>query len=217
MSFLNGLKILFKNSKSLLLGTATGRLHWDYFTSQQVRCNINPKSKISKVHYLFDVSVGFGTAIGPNARISQTSVGKFCSLGPNLVCGWGIHPINGISTSPAFYSVENQVGFTYSKTNKVEERKHITIGNDVFIGANVTILDGANIADGAVIGAGAVVSKDIPPYAIAVGCPIKVIGYRFDEDKIAKLLQIKWWDRDEETYKKVEELFFDVDEFLKQF
>lgn len=52
------------------------------------------------------------------------------------------------------------------------------IGNDVWIGANVTVLGGVTIGDGAVIGAGAVVIKNIPPYAVAVGNPAKVVKYR---------------------------------------
>lgn len=56
----------------------------------------------------------------------------------------------------------------------------VKIGNDVWIGAGAKILGGTTIGDGAIIGAGSVVSKDIPPYAIAVGVPAKVIGYRND-------------------------------------
>ena len=52
------------------------------------------------------------------------------------------------------------------------------IGNDVWVGANVTVLGGITIGDGAIIGAGAVVTRNIPPYAIAVGNPAKVIKYR---------------------------------------
>lgn len=52
------------------------------------------------------------------------------------------------------------------------------IGDDVWIGANCTILGGVTIGNGAVIGAGAVVTKDIPPYTIAVGNPAKVIKER---------------------------------------
>ena len=54
----------------------------------------------------------------------------------------------------------------------------ITIGKDCWIGVNVVISPGVTIGDGAVIGANAVVTKDIPPYAIAVGAPARVIGYR---------------------------------------
>ncbi|GGG96983.1 hypothetical protein GCM10007422_08580 [Pedobacter zeae] len=56
----------------------------------------------------------------------------------------------------------------------------VKIGNDVWIGAGAKILGGTTVGNGAIIGAGSVVSKDIPPYAIAVGIPAKVIGYRND-------------------------------------
>lgn len=67
------------------------------------------------------------------------------------------------------------------------------IGNDVWIGAGAIILHKVSIADGAVIGTGAVVTKDIPPYAIAVGNPAKVIRYRFSDEYIKQLLDIQWW------------------------
>lgn len=62
----------------------------------------------------------------------MTEIGKFCSIGPNFFCGWGVHPMDGISTSPMFYSTLKQNGMTLSLVDKVEERKNIRIGNDVF-------------------------------------------------------------------------------------
>lgn len=56
----------------------------------------------------------------------------------------------------------------------------VTIGHDVWIGAGCKILGGVNIGDGCVVGAGAIVNRDLPPYAIAVGAPAKVIKYRND-------------------------------------
>lgn len=161
-------------------------------------------------------SVGDYTYIAQNGRLKMTTIGKFCSIGPNLVCGWGIHPTNGVSTSPMFYSTMCQNGTTLSMIDKIVEQMPIEIGNDVFIGANVTILDGVKIGDGAVIGAGAVVSKDIPPYAIAVGCPIKILRYRFQEDTIIKLLKLKWWDMDESKLPLVEQYFYDVEKFIEE-
>lgn len=115
-----------------------------------------------------------------------------------------------------FYSTQKQNGTTLSKENKIKERKRIHIGNDVFIGVNVTVLDGVTIGDGAIIGAGAVVSKDIPPYAIAVGCPIKILRYRFSEEQRAKLQRLKWWDWNMDNLQLVEKHFFDVDKFLEE-
>ncbi len=66
---------------------------------------------------------------------------------------------------------------------------------DVWIGQNVTIMPGVHIGDGAIIGTNSVVAKDIPPYAIAVGNPCRVVRKRFDEELIDILLKLRWWDK----------------------
>lgn len=170
-------------------------------------------TRIDFPYDLRDVTIGNYTYISVNSCISLTEVGKFCSIGPNFFCGWGIHPVDGISTSPLFYSAKSP--YSFCKENKIEDRKTIIIGNDVFIGANVTVLDGITIGDGAVIGAGTVVSKDIPPYAVAVGSPVQILKYRFDDETIQKLRNLKWWDFSDEKLKNVEKYFFDIDSFLE--
>lgn len=179
--------------------------------------NISEKARISAPAQISGSEVGDYSYIAGSCSLTLTKIGKFCSIGPNLISGYGVHPINGLSTSPAFYSLANQCGTTFSKTNKITENLPINIGNDVFIGMNVTILDGVTIGDGAIIGAGAVVSKDIPPYAIAYGSPIQVVKYRFDQQTIDELLKIKWWDFDTEKLQEVEKHFFDTQQFVEKF
>lgn len=178
---------------------------------------ISPKAKLLGSHKISNVVIDDYTYISNNAQISLTTIGKYCSIGPNFLCGWGIHPTTGISTSPMFYSTVRQNGFSVSASNKVIERKEIKIGNDVFIGSNVVVLDGIVIGDGAVIGAGAVVSKDIPPYAIAVGSPIQIIKYRFDDKIIKDLLELQWWNKAEEVHFDIEKNFFDVENFISSY
>ena len=60
-----------------------------------------------------------------------------------------------------------------------------TIGQDVLIGHGAILLRGISIGNGAVVGAGAIVTKDVPPYAIVVGVPAKVLRYRFNEQEQA--------------------------------
>ena len=83
----------------------------------------------------------------------------------------------------------------------------VRIGNAVWIGDSVIVLPGVNIGDGAVIGAGSVVTKDIPPFSIAVGNPCKVIKYRFSKGKIDVLMRIKWWDWDVKKMKRNSSFF----------
>ena len=183
--------------------------------SEQADCLLGVHTKVYPPFFLHDVQLGDYSYIARNSRIGHCRIGKFCSIGPNFCCGLGLHPTSGISTSPMFYSTAGQNGVSLCEDNQFEEEKTTVIGHDVFIGANVTVLDGVHIADGAVIGAGAVVVDDIPPYAVAVGVPAKVVKYRFDGETIGKLLARKWWDDPEEKLEAVRKSFWNVQDFLK--
>lgn len=54
-------------------------------------------------------------------------------------------------------------------------RGPVKIGKYVHLGEGVCVMPGVTIGDYSVIGAGAVVTRDIPPFSIAVGSPAKVI------------------------------------------
>lgn len=57
-------------------------------------------------------------------------------------------------------------------------KQPVTIGKDVWVGMGALILPGVTIGDGVIVGAGSVVTKDLPPYTVAVGNPCKVIKER---------------------------------------
>ena len=171
--------------------------------------------KLYAPYKIRESSIGSYTYVAFNSQIRNVEIGKFCSIGPHFFAGWGIHPTEGISTSPCFYSTKKQNGITFSKTDKIVERQPIKIGNDVFIGANVTVLDGVTVGNGAIIGAGAVVAKDIPPYAIAIGNPLKIVRFRFADNVIEKLQNIAWWNFSKEKLSLVEKYFLDVDSFIE--
>jgi acetyltransferase-like isoleucine patch superfamily enzyme len=86
----------------------------------------------------------------------------------------------------------------------------LEIGNDVFIGHNAVILPTTErIGDGAFIGAGSVVQNPVPPYAVVMGNPARVVRYRFSESKIKELIETAWWS------KSIDELSGEMAEFQK--
>lgn len=162
-----------------------------------------------------DISLGWARDANFLAgRFSSLAVGLFLLIGGN-------HPLkNVVSTSPLdMGSVVKEVfGEVRPKLrplpNKRINPRQVIIGNDVWIGRSVTIMGGVKIGNGAVIGANAVVAKDIPPYAIAVGNPARVVKYRFDEETIKKLLAVKWWNWDLGKIADNFPLMNDVEKFL---
>lgn len=126
-------------------------------------------------------------------------IGKFVSIakGIKFIMNGANHRMNGITTYPF-----NILGSDWEKvTPKLEDlplKGDTVIGNDVWIGENVTILPGVHIGDGSIIGANSVVGKNIEPYSICVGNPVRVIKKRFDEETINKLLSLQWWNWNED-------------------
>lgn len=166
---------------------------------------------------LHEVEVGRFSYVGRNSILAQTTIGRFCSLGPELLCGPGEHPTDYVSSSPLFFSTRKQCGVSFSDKNYFEEKKAVTIGHDVWISARVLIRDGMNIGHGAIIGAGAIVLADVPSYGIVGGVPAKLIRFRFSEDIIEKLLEIKWWEWNNKMLQKAQALFAqeDINAFLE--
>jgi acetyltransferase-like isoleucine patch superfamily enzyme len=142
-----------------------------------------------------DVKIGKFTYINSNTTIfSNTSIGRFCQIGKNCEIATVDHPTNWLSCSSFQYNIQEHFPkYSNFKGQTFNQLQGANIGNDVWIGSLVVVKSGVTIGDGAIIGAGSVVTKDIPPYAIAVGSPAKVIKYRFDTNTIEKLLNIKWW------------------------
>lgn len=103
------------------------------------------------------------------------------------------HQMNSATTYP-FYIFEGwqqDVPLISDLSNKGDT----VIGNDVWIGQNVTILPGVHIGDGAIVGLNSVVASDVAPYTIVAGNPAKPIRKRFDDELIALLIRLQWWNK----------------------
>ena len=160
--------------------------------------------------------IGANTYIAVNSRLFNCDVGNYCSIGPELLAGLGMHPTTEfVSTHPSFYSPQNASPISHVSDRKFQESKRIMIGNDVWIGARVTIVDGVIINDGAIIAAGAVVTHDVEPYSIVGGVPAKEIRKRFEKEEIDFLLNFRWWEKEDEWIRKNASSFCNIQEFMR--
>lgn len=76
------------------------------------------------------------------------------------------------------------------------------IESDAWIGMNALIMPGVKIGCGAIVAAGSIVTKDVPAYTVVGGNPAKIIKERFDKDTRNKLLEMRWFDWDQELLKE---------------
>ena len=156
------------------------------------RCKFENNVVINRRCYVNDSYIGKYTYMGINTTMNFTKIGRFCSLARNVDIGGFDHDYHKVTTMPAFRFAQLLNGGG-KLVNRTEHRELCKIGNDVWIAAGAQILHKVKIGDGAVIGGGAVVTKDVPPYAIVVGVPAKVIGYRCAPENIEALEEIQWW------------------------
>jgi acetyltransferase-like isoleucine patch superfamily enzyme len=142
-------------------------------------------------------------------------VGAFCSIAPEVrILGGGEHVITRASTFPL-----NAFLFDRGKRNAPDDvdKGPTVIGNDVWIGLGATVLAGASVGDGAVLGARTVVGKLVPPYAVVVGSPARIVRYRFDSRIRDRLLALRWWEWDDDEIRARKPWFMgDVESFLDE-
>ncbi|MFB6456683.1 type B chloramphenicol O-acetyltransferase [Chitinophaga sp. Hz27] len=131
--------------------------------------------------------------------VDKLIIGAFCSIGTGasfIMAGNQGHRYDWISSFPFYYMSE--VASFHKSTDAYKPSGDTIIGNDVWIGGEAMIMPGIKIGDGAVIGSRALVTKDVEPYAIVGGNPAKIIKKRFSDPEISMLLEIKWWNWQED-------------------
>ncbi len=131
-------------------------------------------------------------------------IGKFCSIacGAKFIFTSANHALGSLSTYPFPVFYDEWALDAVNVTDAWDNKGDIVVGNDVWIGYEAVILSGVTIGDGAIIGARAVVTKDVPPYTIVAGVPARTIRKRFDEETIARLEQLRWWDWPEDEIRR---------------
>jgi acetyltransferase-like isoleucine patch superfamily enzyme len=158
---------------------------------------------------LSTVAPGAFIDIGAFCNLSGGSInnlrcGRYCSIASSVVIGAHEHPTSWLTTSrTAYYPQVNGWDRLMARdaASDIHARKRpfpnscpvTTLGPDVWIGQGAFIKSGVTIGAGAIIGARATVLKDVPPYAIVVGTPGRVLRLRFPEPVVERLLAVAWW------------------------
>lgn len=133
-------------------------------------------------------------------------VGNFCSIAGNVnIWLGGNHHVDWITTYP-FGHIHQNIFNKFNGCGHPSTKGNVIIGNDVWIAENVTIMSGVNIGDGAVLAQNSHIVKNVPPYALVGGNPAQIIKYRFTEKQIADLLEIKWWNWEDNVINKYTDL-----------
>ena len=158
--------------------------------------------------YPQNISLQDQVVVKEGVRICSCNKTAVVDIGKNTTIGFhtfmfssnAIRIGNNCLIAPFVYIVDSD--HEIEKGTLINEQPNITspitVGNDVWIGDRAIIHDGVRIGDGAIIATGAIVHKDVPPYAIVAGNPMKILQFRFDDIKISELLNIKWWDKSDE-------------------
>ena len=121
---------------------------------------------------------------------------SYSSCSDNLLVVTGNHvPTVGI---PQFFLGETHIN---------DKERDVVVEEGCWIGASVSLLSGAHICRGAVVGACSMVNKEIPPYAVAVGSPARIIASVFTKEQIIEHEKLVFRPEDRLTENEIDELF----------
>jgi acetyltransferase-like isoleucine patch superfamily enzyme len=133
------------------------------------------------------ISIGNNVSVQENVLVNanrgHVAIGNDSWLGPaTIVYGNGGVEI-GSDVMVASHCAINTVSHNFENTDTPMNKQGVNcapvvIEDDVWIGTAAVILQGVRIGHGSIIAAGAVVTRDIPPYSIAMGVPARVTGTR---------------------------------------
>lgn len=153
--------------------------------------------KPGRAEFRHGCRIGAFSYINGHGRFWRTEIGRFCSIGPDVIVGAPEHPTERFTTHPLAFPAHIRFGGPQYATMILDdappEGRVTRIGHDVWIGARAFIRSGVHIGHGAVIGAHAVVTGDVPAYAVVSGVPARTMRYRFSPEVIERLLALEWW------------------------
>ena len=165
-------------------------------TADLKSCRLGRHVNIAERVILREVTVGDYSYMERHGEGIYATIGKFCSIAANVRINALEHPMERVTTHKITYRPNEYFKFHGVDQGFRERRrqKHVTIGNDVWIGHGAVIMPGVTIGNGAVVGVNSVVTRDVGAYEIFAGVPARLVRKRFPDDVVVRLQEMAWWD-----------------------
>ena len=155
----------------------------------QQNCEIVPQNLYMEDHTRLSIMTNMISSKGKVIIKKYTAIGSNCTIVP------GSHvPTVGVPQYLSYLHVNDKDG-------------EIVFGEDVWVGTGCIFLQHCNIGRGAVIGAGSIVTKEVPPYAVVVGSPARIIATKFTIEQIITHETILYPQEERMTKDELIELF----------
>ena len=183
----------FKKLAQQLHGFTSGLS--DNFSTAWAKLLVSSIGEKSVMRHDFDLCRGYNLQIGSHVTIEpyfvmfgrgRVEIADHCYIGHHCFVGTLDQVTIGSKTLVAAYCyiIDHNHGIVHGipPYDQPVQISKVKIGSGVWIGTHSVILQGVTIGDGAVVGAGSIVTESIPPNAIAVGVPARVIKYRSESE-----------------------------------
>jgi phosphonate metabolism protein (transferase hexapeptide repeat family) len=163
---------------------------------QVANVHLGPFTEVGEMSYLENVDMDAYSYCGPFCIFQNAKIGKFASIAASVRIGPTRHPIERPTLHHFTYrrrlygfAERDDEDFFSWRANQIAR-----VGHDTWIGHGAIVMPNVTIGNGSVIGAGAVVTRDVPPYSVAVGSPARVIRSRFEPGIAEAMERIAWWE-----------------------
>lgn len=200
---------VFCNARILSSSVGNNTTVGDFSTIRESQ--IGDNCRIQRYCDIMRTNIGNYTCIERMSVAHDVEIGAFCAISWNVSMGGDNHDYKQPTIHPFYYNssfaIEDDPMLKKQQDILEAQEEPCKIGNDVWIGCHVIINRGVTIGNGACIGAGSVVTHDVPPYAVVVGVPARIIKYRFEQDIIDRLEKIQWWNWNRMVLRKYKDLF----------
>ncbi|HKO89093.1 MAG TPA: CatB-related O-acetyltransferase, partial [Burkholderiales bacterium] len=177
--------------------------------------DIAKRARIDRNNHLLHARMGRHSYTGMNTVLMHANIGSFCAISWNVSIGAPDHDYRRIVQHSFLYNEHDQLRPAGESIAYDRFSEPLTIGHDVWIAAGVSIRRGVTIGDGAVVGANSVVTKNVPPYTVVTGAPARPVKTRFNPEIIDLLLQLRWWEWEDEKIREHYDLLSSQPDLLR--